>query len=105
MLSAYPASRTFLWSKADLKFKMKQYRIAAALFQELYDRYDILNEKNYANLAQCRLYIGKCFAELGEKSEARKNLKGVIKYKEFSDTYPQINGYCREAYALLNRLL
>jgi len=105
LLNEYPASRTFLWNKAELEFKNKKFRVAAGIYQELYARYEVLNDKNYANLAQSRLYIGKCFAELGEKDEARRNLKEVIRYKEFSDMYPQINGYCREAYALLNRLL
>ena len=101
----YPASKTFLWNKADLEFKRKNYRKAADQYEKLYDRYDAHSEKNYANLAQCRLYVGKCFVELGEKDDARKNLKEVIKLKEHSEEYPQIRGYCREAYALLNRLL
>lgn len=105
LLDEYPESRTFLWNKAELEFKSKNFKVAAGIYQELFDRYEALNDKNYANLAQCRLYIGKCFAELGEKTAARRNLKEVIRYKEFSDMYPQINGYCREAYALLNRLL
>ncbi|MGB7055564.1 MAG: tetratricopeptide repeat protein [bacterium] len=105
LLIEYPTSRTFLWNKTELEFKNKNYGVAANLFEELYAQYDAHNEKNYANLAQCRLYMGKCFAELGEKANARKNLKEVIKFKEHSDKYPQIRGYCREAYALLNRLL
>ncbi|UCG29771.1 MAG: hypothetical protein JSV53_09750 [candidate division WOR-3 bacterium] len=105
LLVEYPASRTFMWNKAELEFKRKNYRVAAGAFEDLYKRYDAHNEKNYANLAQCRLYIGKCLAELGEKDNARENLKAVIAFKEHSDKYPQINGYCREAYALLNRLL
>jgi tetratricopeptide (TPR) repeat protein len=105
LLAEYPTSRTFLWNKADLEFKSKHYSNAAAIFEDLYLQYDARNNKNYANLAQCRLYIGKCLAGLGEKIEARKNLKEVIRFKEFSASYPQINGYCREAYALLSRLL
>jgi len=105
LLVEYPTSRTFLWNKAELEFKSTNYRVATNLFKRLYDQYDAQNEKNYANLAQCRLYMGKCFTALGDKVEARDNLKEVIKFKEFSDTYPQIRGYCREAYALLNRLL
>jgi tetratricopeptide (TPR) repeat protein len=105
LLAEYPASRTFLWNKAELEFKRENYRAAVIVFGELYERYDAHNEKNYANLAQCRLYIGKCFAALGDKDSARANLKEVIRLKEHSDEYPQINGYCRDAYALLNRLL
>jgi tetratricopeptide (TPR) repeat protein len=105
LLAQYPTSRTFLWNKAELEFKRENYRIAAAIYEDLFCHYDMQNEKNYANLAQCRLYVGKCFAALSDKDEARRNLKEVIKFKEFSDSYPQINGYCREAYALLNRLL
>ncbi|MCK4940727.1 tetratricopeptide repeat protein [candidate division WOR-3 bacterium] len=105
LLAAYPASRTFLWNKAELAFKWEEYRIAAELFEELYNRYDSYNEKNYANLAQCRLNMGICYGELGDKDSARKYLKDVIKFKEHSDNYPQIKGYCREAYVLLNRLL
>lgn len=105
LLKEHPTSKTFLWSKADLEYKRQNYRVAADLYGDLFNRYDVHNKKNYANLAQCRLYIGKCFAELGEKDDARRNLKEVIKFKEHSDEYPQIKGYCREAYALLNRLL
>lgn len=101
----YPASKTFLWSSADLEFKRKNYRAAADLYEELYRRYDILGNKNYANLAQCRLYVGKCLAELGEKDGARAHLKDVIGFKEHSDRYPQIKEYVREAYTLLGRLL
>ena len=105
LLEEYPDSRTFLWNKSELEFNFDNYRAAIDLFENLYYRYDAYNDKNYANLAQCRLYIGKCFAELGDKANARSNLKAVIKFKEYSDTYPQIKGYCREAYALLNRIL
>jgi tetratricopeptide (TPR) repeat protein len=105
LLDDYPNSRTFLWSKSELEFNFKNYDVAIELFKDLYSRYDAHNDKNYANLAQCRLYIGKCYAELGDKASARNNLKEVIKFKEHSDTYPEIRGYCREAYALLNRIL
>ncbi|UCD05407.1 MAG: hypothetical protein JSV98_09890 [candidate division WOR-3 bacterium] len=105
LLQEYPLSRTFMWNKAELEFKSDNYRAAADAFEDLYNRYDAHNEKNYANLAQCRLYIGKCLSALGEKEGARANLKQVIGFKEHADKYPQINGYCREAYALLNRLL
>lgn len=105
LLAEYPTSRTFLWNKTEMEFKRKNYRLAADLFQDLFNRYNSHNKKNYANLAQCRLYVGKCFAELGEKDRAREYLKGVIEYKEHSDEYPQIKGYCREAYVLLNRIL
>lgn len=105
LLAEYPKSRTFLWNKATLEFKWKNYQLAADLYMQLYERYDALNERNYANLAQCRLYMGKCFAELGDKERARRELKGVIEFKEYSDKYPDIRGYCREAYAILNHLL
>ncbi|UCF69813.1 MAG: tetratricopeptide repeat protein [candidate division WOR-3 bacterium] len=105
LLAEYPKSKTFLWNKADLEFRRKNYEAAAKAYEILYMRYVSDINKNYANLAQCRLYIGKCFVELGKKDDARINLKEVIKLKEHSDNYPQIKGYCREAYALLNRLL
>jgi len=105
LLVQYPGSRTFMWNKAELEFNNKNFWEAVELFAELHARYDAMNDKNYANLAQCRLYIGKCFVEMGDKANARENLKEVIKYKEHWDEYPQIRGYSREAYSLLSRLL
>ena len=105
LLLKYPKSKTFLWSKANLEFKKKDYNMAADLYHDLFVRYDEHNSKNYANLAQCKLFIGKCFYELEEKESAREALKEVVGYKKFSDQYPQIKGYCREAYGLLSRLL
>lgn len=101
----YPASKTFLWSAADLAFKRRDHRAAAVLYEELYARYDRSAIKNYANLAQCRLFAGKCLAALDDKDGARVHLKEVIKFKEHSDQYPQIKDYVREAYNLLSRLL
>jgi len=103
LLSSYPESKTFLWSKADLEFKKKNYHEAADLYQGLFTKYFPIN--NYANLAQSKLFLGKCFYELKETEKARDALKTVISFKQYSDTYPQIKKYCREAYGLLSRLL
>jgi len=105
ILLKYPGSRTLLWNKAELEFKNKNYLIAADLYTNLFSMYDTLNNKNYSNLAQCKLFIGKCFYELQEKDKAKEALKDVIGYKKHSKKYPKIKGYCREAYGLLSRLL
>lgn len=105
ILSKYPDSRTLLWNKAKLEFKKKNYLVAADLYTNLFSIYDTLNNKNYSNLAQCKLFIGKCFYELEEKNKAKEALKDVIRYKEHSKKYPKIKGYCRDAYGLLSRLL
>lgn len=105
LLAQYPNSKTFLWNKAELEFKKKNYYTAIESYNNLYARYDAQNDKNYSNLAQCKLFIGKCFYELKERESARQSLKEVINYKKYSDKYPKIKQYCREAYALLSRLL
>jgi tetratricopeptide (TPR) repeat protein len=105
LLHQYPESKTFLWSKANLEYKKKTYSLAVNLYTDLFKRYDELNKKNYSNLAQCKLLIGKCYYELKEKEKAKEALKDVIYYKKYSDQYPHIEGYSREAYGLLSRLL
>ncbi|KPJ74569.1 hypothetical protein AMJ52_00205 [candidate division TA06 bacterium DG_78] len=105
LLRQYPESKTFLWSKANLEYKKKNYSLAVNLYTDLFKRYDELNKKNYSNLAQCKLLIGKCYYELKEKEKAKEALKDVIYYKKYSDQYPHIEGYSREAYGLLSRLL
>jgi tetratricopeptide (TPR) repeat protein len=105
LLRRYPESKTFLWSKANLEFKKKNYSIAANLYQDLFNKYNKHNQKNYSNLAQCKLLIGKCYYELKEKEKAKEALKDVIFYKKYSDQYPHIERYSREAYGLLSRLL
>ena len=105
LLLGYLGSRTFLWSKANLEFKKKNYYLAADLYDDLFFIYNTHNNKNYANLTQCKLFIGKCFYELQEKENAKQALKDVISFKKFSDKYPQIKKYVREAYGLLSRLL
>lgn len=105
LLSEYPQSKTFLWNKAYLEFKKENYHYAVDLYADLYVLYDAENEKNYSNLAQCKLLIGKCFYELKEKKMAKEALKEVIGFKKHADTYPKIKKYCREAYGLLSRIL
>jgi tetratricopeptide (TPR) repeat protein len=104
LLALYPGSRTFLWSKADLEFKQEIYRAAIETYGELLDRYETENETNYSNIAQCKLFIGKCYVKLDEKDEARAALKDVVRLKPHADKYPLINDYCREAYVLLSRI-
>jgi tetratricopeptide (TPR) repeat protein len=105
LLRQYPESKTFLWSKANLEFKRKNFALAVDLYHDLFTRYDEQNKKNYSNLAQCKLLIGKCYYELDEKEKAKEALKDVIFYKKYSDQYPHIEGYSREAYGMLSRLL
>ncbi len=105
LLTEYSESRTFLWSKAKLELKKKNYAYAADLYNDLFAIYDSHNSKNYANLAQCKLRIGKCFYELGERDKSKQALKEVINYKKYADEYPIIKDYCREAYSTLSRML
>jgi len=105
LLLEYPGSKTFLWNEAYLEFKKKNYYLAVVLYNNLYTLYDSQNEKNYSNLAQCKLLIGKCFYELKEKEMAKDALKEVIRLKKYADKYPKIKKYCREAYGLLSRIL
>lgn len=104
LLNTYPRGKTFLWSKAELDFKKEHYRHALQSYAELFSRYDAENAKNYANLAQSKLYMGKCYIELGEKTNARAALKDVINYKAQAGQYPKIKDYSREAYGLLSRI-
>uniref|UniRef100_A0A7C6AG75 Uncharacterized protein n=1 Tax=candidate division WOR-3 bacterium TaxID=2052148 RepID=A0A7C6AG75_UNCW3 len=103
LLLEYPASKTFHWNKAELEFKKKNYNVSLNTYKWLFDQY--LNNANYANLAQCKLYIGKCYYELENRTESKKALKEVIGYKKYQDKYPKIKEYCREAYSLLSRIL
>jgi tetratricopeptide (TPR) repeat protein len=103
LLIEYPESKTFHWNKAELEFKKKNYMVAIETYQWLFSHY--ITEENYSNLAQCKLYIGKCHYEMGNRSEAKIALKEVIGYKKFQDEYPKIKEYCREAYSLLSRIL
>ena len=104
LLSKYPDSRTFLWNKAELEFNKKNYLEAADLYNNLFSIYNSQNNKNYANLAQCKLFIGKCFYKLKEEKKAKPALKKVISFKKYSDEYPQIKIYCQVAYGLLSRI-
>jgi tetratricopeptide (TPR) repeat protein len=103
LLIDYPRSRAFLWSKAGLLFKKKDYATSVVLYDSLYNMY--IPEDNYANLAQCRLFAGKCYVELKEIEKAKAALKDVVGFKAYDDIYPPIKKYCREAYGLLSRLL
>ncbi|MEO0123405.1 MAG: tetratricopeptide repeat protein [candidate division WOR-3 bacterium] len=103
LLLQYPDSKTFHWNKAELEFKKKNYEVALSIYKWLFDQY--IGDANYSNLAQCKLYIGKCYYELENRAEAKKALKEVIGYKKYQDKYPKIKEYCREAYSLLSRLL
>jgi len=105
LLMDYSDSRVFLWNKVQLAFKQKNYAHAADLYNRLFAMYDNHNKKNYSNLAYCKLYVGKCFYEIGEKEKAKQALKEVIAYKQHAAEYPQIKDYCREAYGLLSRML
>jgi len=105
LLMDYSDSRVFLWNKVQLEFKQKNYAHSADLYNRLFAMYDNYNNKNYANLAYCKLYVGKCFYALGEKDKAKQALKEVIAYKQHAAKYPQIKDYCREAYGLLSRML
>jgi tetratricopeptide (TPR) repeat protein len=105
LLNTYPRGKTFLWSKAELNFKEHNYRSALQSYAELFARYNAENTRNYANLAQSKLYMGKCYIELGEMTNARAVLKDVIGYKTQAGEYPKIKEYAREAYSLLSRIL
>jgi tetratricopeptide (TPR) repeat protein len=105
LLSEYPESKTFMWNKAELELKKKNYLAAIDMYTTLYTKYNNQNEKNYANIAQCKLAIGKCYYELEDRENARAALREVIALKQHADHYPQIKGYCREAYGLLSRIL
>ncbi len=103
LLIEYPGSKTFHWNKAELEYKKKSYATALDVYQWLFDHY--VTEDNYANLAQCKLYIGKCYLELGNRKQAKTAFKEVIAYKKYQDRYPKISEYCREAYSLLSKIL
>ncbi len=103
LLNEYPESKTFHWNKAELEFQKKNYTVAIETYQWLFSHY--ITEENYSNLAQCKLYIGKCHYEMGNRSDAKIALKEVIGYKKYQDEYPKIKEYCREAYSLLSRIL
>lgn len=104
LIELYPGSKTFLWSKADLEYKEKDFTAAIKTYGELLTRYQAEDKKNYSNIAQCQLLIGKCHYELDEKDKAREALKSVVRLKPYSDDYPLIKDYCREAYGLLSRI-
>ncbi|MEO0094616.1 MAG: tetratricopeptide repeat protein [candidate division WOR-3 bacterium] len=103
LLLEYPESKTFHWNKAELEFKKKNFTLACQIYEWLYKQY--LNNTNYSNLAQCKLYIGKCYYEMGNRTEAKNALKEVIGYKKYQEKYPLIKAYCREAYNILSKIL
>ncbi|MEO0185128.1 MAG: tetratricopeptide repeat protein [candidate division WOR-3 bacterium] len=103
LIKDYPESKTFHWNKAELEFKKKNYAVALETYQWLFNNY--VADENYSNLAQCKLYIGKCYLEMGKRPEAKSVLKEVIGYKKFQEQYPKIKEYCREAYSLLSKIL
>ena len=104
LLTLYPDSKTFLWGKADLEYKEENFPAALETYCELLARYEAEENKNYSNIAQCKLFIGKCHLKLDENDKARKALKGVVRLKSHADKYPLIKEYCREAYGLLSRI-
>jgi len=104
LLVLYPGSKTFLWSKADLEYKEEDFRAALKTYNKLLVRYETEENKNYSNIAQCNLIIGKCYLALNEKDEAREALKSVVRLKPHEDKFPLIKEYCREAYGLLSRI-
>ncbi len=105
LLKEYPLSKTFLWNKAELEFKKENYTVAIELYNKLYRRYDENNQKNFSNLAQCKLFIGKCYYQLREKERAKEALKEVISYRRYENKYPRIKEYSREAYLLLSKII
>jgi len=104
LLDAYPTSRTFMWTKADLEMKQEHFQSAVTIYQELHDIYLGLMDPNYANCAQCKLLEGKCLYELKEFDAARQALKMVVSYTIYTDRFPVIKAYSREAYGLLARI-
>ncbi len=104
LLMEYPKGKVFLWNKADLEFKKKNYLVAADFYNKLFAIYNTGNGENYSNLAQCKLLTGKSFYKLGDKQKAKSALRDVIYYKKYSDIFPKIKDYCREAYGLLSRI-
>lgn len=105
LLARYPRSKTFLWSKADIKYRQRDFTAAAELYTELFDSYNAIEPKNFSNLAQCQLLIGKCYYELQDRDRARAAFREVVTYKDHTGRFPRIRDYCREAYALLGKLL
>lgn len=102
LLFEYPGSKTFHWNKAELEFKKKNYEVALKTYEWLFQQY--LNNANYSNLAQCKLYVGKCYYGMGKLAEAKKALREVIDYKKYIGQYPLIKGYSREAYTILSKI-
>ena len=94
LLARYPQSKTFMWNKAELAFKRKDYENARESYSALFARYDdednnnnnnsnnSQHSRNYSNLAQCKLFIGKCYYALRDKENAMAVLKEVVLYKK-----------------------
>lgn len=97
LVKDYPNSRTFLWSMGGIFLASKQYEDAIGVFERLYSIYDSLNEKNYANLAQCRLYVARCLFELDRTEECLKTCDEVIGFYRYRSSFPQITNYVNEA--------
>ncbi len=97
LLKNYPRSRTFLWSMGGILVANKKYQQALPTYETLYAIYDSLNVKNYANLAQSKLYIAKCLFELKKFKECRKACDDVIFFYRYRDAFPQIIDYVNEA--------
>jgi tetratricopeptide (TPR) repeat protein len=103
LLARFPGSKTFLWNQANLEFKTRNFAAAVLSYKRLFEGYEPLN--NYANLCQCRLFMGKCYYQLKDYGNARQALKEAILYKKYAGSYPPINSYVREAYALLSKII
>jgi hypothetical protein len=103
LLIRYPKSKTFMWNKAGLEFRDKNYAAAAESYQRLFQAYEPLD--NFANMCQCKLFMGKCYNALQDREKARQALKDAINYRKHSDAYPQIKAYVREAYSILSKIL
>jgi tetratricopeptide (TPR) repeat protein len=104
LLVKYPASRTFMWTKADIEMDQEHYETAAAIYDKLHDTYLQLPSPNYANCAQCKLLEGTCYYKIKQYDAARQALKMVVQYKIHVDRFPVIKEYSREAYGLLARI-
>ncbi|MEO0225669.1 MAG: hypothetical protein ABIL05_01825 [candidate division WOR-3 bacterium] len=97
LLTRYSNSRTFLWSMAGILTASKNHERAIFYYQRLYNIYDSLNEKNYANLAQTKLCIARSFFEIKKNKEARQACDQVISFYRYHRQYPQIIDYVNEA--------
>ena len=101
---SFPWECLFHYIYEDIEYKEEDFRAALKTYNKLLACYEAEENKNYSNIAQCNLIIGKCHLALNEKDEAREALKDVVRLKPHDDKFPLIKEYCREAYGLLSRI-